>query len=101
EVRFLVDAWGSSIKGGVQERLQAAGVHVRKYRPLRLFTIYKVGRRTHRKILVVDGRIAYTGGLGIEERWLGNARNTKEWRDTQVRVVGPVAAQMQAIFGED
>ncbi|MEO8431026.1 MAG: cardiolipin synthase [Acidobacteriota bacterium] len=101
EVRFLVDAWGSSLKGGVQEKLEAAGVRVRKYRPLRLFTIYKVGRRTHRKILVVDGKIAYTGGLGIEERWLGNARNTNEWRDTQVRVVGPVVAQMQAIFGED
>ncbi len=101
EVRFLVDAWGSTIKKGVKERLEAAGVHVRKYRPLRLFTIYKVGRRTHRKILVVDGRIAYTGGLGIDERWLGNARNTREWRDTQVRVSGPVVAQMQAIFGED
>ena len=100
EVRFLVDAWGSKLKG-LEAELKKAGVHVRKYRPLRLFTIYKVGRRTHRKILVVDGRIAYTGGLGIDERWLGNARNTKEWRDTQVRVVGPVAAQMQAIFSED
>ena len=100
EVRLLVDAWGSKLKG-LQDELQKAGVRVRKYRPLRLFTIYKVGRRTHRKILVVDGRIAYTGGLGIDERWLGNARNTKEWRDTQVRVVGPVVAQMQAIFSED
>jgi cardiolipin synthase len=101
EVRFLVDAWGSSLKDGVEEELKAAGVLVRKYRPVRLFTIYKVGRRTHRKILVVDGRIAYTGGLGIDERWLGDARNTREWRDTQVRVVGPVVAQMQAIFSED
>jgi cardiolipin synthase len=100
EVRLLVDAWGSNLKG-LQSELEHAGVHVRKYRPLRLFTIYMVGRRTHRKILVVDGRIAYTGGLGIDERWLGNARNTKEWRDTQVRVVGPVVAQMQAIFSED
>lgn len=100
EVRLLVDAWGSSLKG-LKDELEKAGVHVRKYRPLRLFTIYKVGRRTHRKILVVDGRIAYTGGLGIDQRWLGNARNTKEWRDTQVRVVGPVVTQMQAIFSED
>ncbi|MEP6800902.1 MAG: cardiolipin synthase [Acidobacteriota bacterium] len=100
QVRFLVDGWGSKLKG-LKEELEKAGVHVRKYRPLRLFTIYKIGRRTHRKILVVDGRIAYTGGLGIDERWLGNARNTKEWRDTQVRVVGPVVAQMQAIFSED
>ena len=100
EVRFLVDGWGSKLKG-LKEELEKAGVHVRKYRPLRLFTIYKMSRRTHRKILVVDGRIAYTGGLGIHERWLGNTRNSNEWRDTQVRVVGPVVAQMQAIFSED
>jgi cardiolipin synthase len=100
QVRLLVDAWGSKLKALDQE-LKAAGVHVRRYRPIRLFSIYKVGKRTHRKILVVDGRIAWTGGLGIEERWLGNARNKQEWRDTQVRAVGPVAAQMQAIFTED
>lgn len=100
QVRLLVDAWGSKLKQ-LAEELEAAGVKVRRYRPLRLFSIYKVGKRTHRKILVVDGRIAWTGGLGIEERWLGDARNTNEWRDTQVRAVGPVAAQMQAIFSED
>jgi cardiolipin synthase len=100
EVRLLIDSWGSKL-GGLAKPLENAGVKVRKYRPLRLFSIYKVGRRTHRKILVVDGRIAYTGGLGIDKRWLGNARNTQEWRDTQVRVEGPVVAQMQAIFSED
>jgi len=100
EVRLLVDSWGSKL-GDLEKPLKDAGVRVRKYRPVRLYSIYKVGRRTHRKILVVDGRIAYTGGLGIDKRWLGNARNTKEWRDTQVRAVGPVAGQMQAIFSED
>jgi len=100
QVRLLVDAWGSKLKP-LGKELEDAGVIVRKYRPLRLFTIYKVGKRTHRKILVVDGKIAYTGGLGIDERWLGDARNPKEWRDTQVRVSGPVVDQMQAIFAED
>jgi cardiolipin synthase len=100
QVRLLVDAWGSKLKE-LGDELEKAGVIVKKYRPIRLFTIYKVGKRTHRKILVVDGKIAYTGGLGIDERWMGNARNTKEWRDTQVRVEGPVVAQMQAIFSED
>jgi len=100
QVRLLVDDWGSKLKD-LDKEFKAAGVRVRKYRPIRLFSIYKVGKRTHRKILVVDGRIAWTGGLGIEDEWLGNARNTKEWRDTQVRAVGPVAAQMQAIFSED
>ena len=60
-----------------------------------------MGKRTHRKILVVDGKVAYTGGLGIDKRWLGDARNKDEWRDTQVRAEGPVAAQMQSIFSED
>ena len=99
EVRLLVDAWGSKFKG--LKEFDDAGVEARKYSPGASLSIHKIGRRTHRKILVVDGRIAYTGGLGIDERWLGNARNTKEWRDTQVRVEGPVVAQMQAIFSED
>jgi len=100
EVRLLVDAWGSKFKD-LKKEFDAAGVQARKYRPVRLLALHKVGRRTHRKILVVDGRIVYTGGLGIDERWLGNARSTDEWRDTQVRAEGPVAAQMQAIFSED
>jgi len=99
-VRVLVDAYGSSL-GALGDEMTAAGVQVRVYRPIRLLTIWKIGKRTHRKILVVDGRICFTGGLGIDDRWLGNARNTKEWRDTQVEVEGPVAEQMQAIFAED
>ena len=85
----------------MQDRLEKAGVKWRKYRPSRVFTIYKVGKRTHRKILVVDGKVAFTGGVGISKQWLGNARNSREWRDTQVRVTGPVVDQMQAIFAED
>ncbi len=100
KVRLLVDSWGSSLKA-LKDEMEAAGVSVKKYRPLRVFAIHKVGKRTHRKILVVDGRIAWTGGLGIDKRWMGDARNTNEWRDTQVRVVGPVAAQMQSIFSDD
>ena len=100
EVRLLIDAWGSKL-GDLQDPLEKAGVHWRKYRPIRPLTIYKVGKRTHRKILVVDGKVAFTGGVGISKEWLGNARNPKEWRDTQVRVTGPVVDQMQSIFAED
>jgi len=100
EVRLLIDAWGSKL-GDLQDGLERAGVRWRKYRPVRLFSIYKVGKRTHRKILVVDGKVAFTGGLGISKQWRGNARNADEWRDTQVRVTGPVVDQMQAIFAED
>jgi cardiolipin synthase len=100
EVRLLIDDWGSTL-GDLQKPLEDAGVRWRKYRPVRLFSIYKVGKRTHRKILVVDGAIAFTGGVGISKEWLGDARNSKEWRDSQVRVSGPVVDQMQAIFAED
>ena len=100
EVRLLVDAWGSKFSD-MKAEFDSAGAKAEKFRPIRPFAIHKIGRRTHRKILVVDGRIAYTGGLGIDERWLGDARSTEEWRETQVRVEGPVVAQMQSIFSED
>ena len=100
EVRFLIDDYGSKL-GDLEQPLKDAGVKVRVYRPIRLISIYKIGKRTHRKLMIVDGKIGYTGGLGIDKRWLGDARTTAEWRDTQVRVEGPVAAEMQAIFSED
>lgn len=100
EVRVLVDGVGSRV-GALKARLNDAGVILRKYRPFRLYTIHKTGKRTHRKILVVDGKVCFTGGMGIDERWLGNARGPSEWRDTMVQVTGPVASQMQSIFAED
>ena len=81
--------------------MEAAGVKVRVYRPLRVYSIYRVGNRTHRRILTVDGRIGFCGGVAIDDRWLGDARNPREWRDTVARVEGPVVAQLQAIFMED
>jgi len=80
---------------------EKAGVKLRWYKPLRIYSIYKIGKRTHRKILTVDGRIGFTGGFAIDDRWLGNARNPDEWRDTNVQVEGPVVTQLQAIFMED
>jgi cardiolipin synthase A/B len=100
EVRLLVDAVGGKL-GALAAEMKQAGVKVHTYRPIRLISIYRLGRRTHRKILVVDGRVCFTGGLGIADAWLGDARNPREWRDTQVRAEGPVAAQMQSIFSED
>jgi cardiolipin synthase len=101
QVRLLYDAMGSTLTKEDRDRLREAGVHLRKFRPLFTFRLHKVSERTHRKILVVDGRIAFTGGAGLAKEWLGNARNPKEWRETQVRVEGPVAAQMQTIFAEN
>jgi cardiolipin synthase len=100
EVRLLLDGTGGRA-GKLAAEMTAGGVKVRIFHPIRPWTLYKIGERTHRKLLVVDGRVGFTGGVGIEARWLGNARNPKEWRDTQVRITGPVTAQLQAIFGED
>jgi cardiolipin synthase len=100
EVRVLIDGLGGH-PGALLDEMKKAGVDARIFDPIRLWNLHRIGRRTHRKILVVDGTVCFTGGLGIENRWLGNARNPQEWRDTQVKATGPVAAQMQAIFGED
>jgi cardiolipin synthase len=54
--------------------------------------------RTHRKILVVDGKVGFTGGVGIADLWMGNADSPEHWRDTHFRVTGPVVAQLQAVF---
>jgi cardiolipin synthase len=100
QVRLLTDGWGARL-GKLKDELQAAGVQCARYRPLHFYSLRRPGIRTHRKLLIVDGRIGYTGGLGIDKRWLGDARDANEWRDTQVRVTGPVVAQMQAIFSEN
>jgi cardiolipin synthase A/B len=100
EVRLLVDSLGSSL-GPLQDLMTAAGAKVFEYKPLRVYSIFRVGSRTHRRILTVDGTIGFTGGIGLDDRWKGDARNPKEWRDTMVRVAGPVVAQLQRIFLED
>jgi cardiolipin synthase len=100
QVRLLVDDWGSDLEE-LESMLLKAGAKVRVYRPLRIYSIYKIGSRTHRKILTVDGQVGFCGGLGIDDRWLGDARNPREWRETMVQVEGPVVAQLQAIFMED
>ncbi len=101
EVRVLVDGTGSKFSGPLLARMRQAGVKAFKYRPIRPWSLLKIARRTHRKILVVDGAVSFTGGFCIADQWLGDARNPKEWRDMMVQATGPVSAQMQAIFSED
>ncbi|HET8946504.1 MAG TPA: phospholipase D-like domain-containing protein, partial [Candidatus Polarisedimenticolia bacterium] len=98
QVRLMVDAQGSRL-GKLRAELEAAGVVCRDYRPVMSYPVF--GRRTHRKLLIVDGRIAYTGGFCFDKRWLGDARDKTEWHDSAVRATGPVVAQMQAVFAED
>lgn len=100
DVRLLVDSFGSSL-GPLAERMKGAGVHVFEYKPLRIYSIFSAGKRTHRRILTVDGQVGFTGGFGIDNRWKGDARSPEEWRDTMIRVEGPVVAELQHIFLED
>lgn len=100
EVRLLIDDYGSS-PGALEDMMKDAGVKVERYKPLRIYSIYKLGKRSHRKILTIDGRIGFTGGVGIDDRWKGDARNPQEWRETMIQVEGPVVAQLQSIFTED
>jgi cardiolipin synthase len=78
--------------------MREAGVEIEFYHPLRWYHLGRFNNRTHRKLLVVDGRIGFTGGVGIADQWLGDARDEGEWRDSHYQVEGPVVAQMQAAF---
>jgi cardiolipin synthase len=101
-VHVLLDWVGSGkIDKAVFERMKAAGIEVRFYNPLRWNTLAQMNNRTHRKLLVIDGTIGFTGGAGIADEWTGDAQEPGHWRDTQFRIEGPVVAQMQAAFMEN
>jgi cardiolipin synthase len=90
KVHVLFDALGSGkIDDRAVEEMKAAGVEVEKYNPLRWNTLATINNCTHRKIMVVDGRIGYTGGVGIADEWRGNAQDPEHWRDTHFRLEGP------------
>ena len=100
EVRVLVDGFGSSL-GSLEDQMESAGVRVEVYRPLKIYSLDRLDSRTHRRVLTVDGRIGFCGGIAIDDRWRGNARNPSEWRETTVEVEGPVVSQLQHVFLED
>ncbi len=102
KVKVMID-WVGSAKMDDQllEQMQAAGVTLHRYRPLRWYSLHRLNNRTHRKLLVVDGRIGFTGGVGIADHWQGNAQDPDHWRDMHFRVTGPVVAQMQAAFNDN
>jgi cardiolipin synthase len=96
---LLLD-WLGSVKmdEALVERMKQAGVQVQRFHPPHWTHLSRLNNRTHRKILVVDGRIGFTGGVGIAPEWTGRAQDPKHWRDTHFQVEGPVVAQMQAVF---
>jgi cardiolipin synthase len=97
--RVLVDWMGSQKLGDSLDRaMRDAGVQVVKFRPLKWYSLDRLNHRTHRKLLVVDGRVGFTGGIGIADLFSGNAQDEDHWRDSQYRAEGPVVGQMQATF---
>ncbi len=99
KVHVLIDWVGSQkIDSAFIKDMKSAGVEVERYHALRWYNLSRLNYRTHRKILVVDGRIGFTGGVGIADEWSGNGNNPEKWRDTHYRAEGPVVRQMQAAF---
>lgn len=98
-VRVLIDAIGGArMDPSLTRAMRDAGAEVRFFRPPWLRSPFTHNHRTHRKVLVVDGAEAFTGGVGIAEEWDGDARSPDEWRDTQVHVRGPAVAGLAAAF---
>jgi cardiolipin synthase A/B len=98
-VHVLLDWIGAKkMDDELLERIEKAGAEVHRYHRVRWYTLDKLNNRTHRKLLVVDGRVGFTGGVGIADPWQGNAQDEEHWRDTHYRVEGPAAAQLQAAF---
>ena len=101
-VKLLVDAVGSSTLGeDILRILEAGGCQLAWFRPIHWYTLDRANLRTHRKSLIVDGRLAFTGGAGLADHWLGAGGNPHEWRDIQIRVEGPAAWEQQAGFAQN
>jgi cardiolipin synthase A/B len=98
-VRVLLDGWGAkSIEKALLDEMSEAGVQVRWFRRLTRLQANKANHRTHRKVLVVDEEVAFTGGVGIADEWRGDARDESEWRDTHFRIRGPAVDGLRAAF---
>jgi cardiolipin synthase len=102
KVHVLLDGVGSlATPPEYPESMTRAGCHVATFRPLGPFTLRRANNRNHRRILVIDGRIGFTGGSGVSRLWMGNGRIADHWRDTDVRVEGPAVAYLQGAFAEN
>jgi cardiolipin synthase len=98
-IKVILDAVGSSqMSESLINFMQRNGIDVEWYHPIRWYTLSTFNHRTHRKLLIVDGRIGFSGGVGIADNWLGDADEKDHWRDTVARVEGPVVLQMQSAF---
>lgn len=99
QVRVLLDSFGAKqMRDELLDRMAAAGVRIRWFRPMKTWRVWRIDKRTHRKILVCDDQVAFTGGVGIAEEWEGDARNPDEWREIHVAIRGPAISGLRAAF---
>ena len=102
EVNVLLDAVGSAkMDRDLVRKMDDAGVTFAYFRPPKPYAIRRVNNRTHRKLLIVDGEVGMTGGVGIADQWTGNAQDPDHWRDTHTRVRGPIVRGLQGAFAEN
>lgn len=102
KVHVMLDWVGSSkMDPAMLKVMEDAGVQIRRYHQPKWYDLDKLNNRTHRKILVIDGRVGFTGGVGIAPEWTGHAQDPDHWRDTHFRVEGPVVAEMQTVFSDN
>jgi cardiolipin synthase len=98
-VLLLLDAFGTQdLTDGWKDSLRRAGVEVVQFRPRRWYELHKLQNRSHARIVVVDGRVGYTGGFGLADYWQGDGHSPEHWRESNVRFEGPTVAQLQAAF---
>jgi cardiolipin synthase A/B len=97
-VLLLYDAFGSSLGDEYIARLRAAGVRAEAFRPLRFRNLWVVQNRSHVRGIVIDGKVGWTGGFGIDDKWLGGGRRPAEWRETNARFEGPAVLQLESAF---
>jgi cardiolipin synthase len=101
-VKILLDAVGTmKMPTALREQLEQAQCRVKYFRPLGKLSLVRANHRNHRRVLVVDGRVGFTGGSGVSEKWMGDGRQPDHWRDTDVRVEGPVVEYLQGAFVEN
>jgi len=100
-VRMILDPIGSVLSDENQQQLAKAGIKLVWFNPVNFWTLEESNYRTHRKVLVVDGEVAFTGGMGVADQWLGNAQDPDHWRDTQFQVTGPAVRALEASFYEN
>lgn len=99
EVRLLLDGFGGlKMTKRYRDELQKSGVIVSRFRPFSLRSLVRFFKRTHRRAVVVDGRVGFTGGAAVSKKWKGNVRTRHEWRDSMTRVTGPLVAGVQSAF---